>query len=247
MEEAQENSVEKEVATQEAEVQETPQEQVPVTQVEDRQDRNWRQVRQRLADLERENKEKDELLNRALSLTKAQASPMAQDEPEEPDEEYIPKGKVKRLAKKEVEPLQKRVDELEAQLKQRHQQDLISSLRSRYPDFDEVVNPETIALFEEKDPELANTIAELKDPYKIGLQSYKYIKASGLKDEVPGNRRQKEAEKKLEKNAKTVQSPQAFDKRPMAQAFRLTETEKSKLWEEMQQYGSMASSVPSLQ
>ena len=246
MEQAQENSVEKEVATPEAEVQETPQEQAPQPQVDDRQERNWRQVRQRLTDLERENKEKDELLKRALSLQQVQ-TPQVQEEIEEPDEEYISKGKVKRLAKKEVEPLQKRIDDLEAKLAQQKQIELIQGLRSRYPDFDEIVNPETIALFEEKDPELANTIAELKDPYKIGMQSYKYIKALGLKEEVPGNRRQKEAEKKLEKNAKTVQSPQAFDKRPMAQAFRLTETEKSKLWDEMQQYGSMASSVPSLQ
>ena len=246
MEEANENSVIEEVATPKAETQEVQQEQEAPKPVDDKQEKNWRAVRQRLTELERENKEKDELLKRALQMQQAQPMVQAKEEPEDPDEDYIPKGKVKKLARKEVEPIEKRLEELEAKLAQQKQMDLVQSLRSKYPDFDDVVNPETIALFEEKEPELANTIAELKDPYKIGMQSYKFIKASGLIGDVPGKRHAKEAEKKLEKNAKTVQSPQAYDKRPMAQAFRLTEAEKTKLYEEMMQYGNMASSVPEL-
>ena len=53
-------------------------------------------------------------------------------------------------------------------------------------------------------------------------------------------------DQKLDKNAKTVQSPLANDKRPMAQAFKLTENEKSKLQEEMMHYAAFASSVPEL-
>jgi hypothetical protein len=242
MEEAEVNSENQEIATPEAEDQ-TPKEQTQKP-VEDSQEKNWRVVRQRIAQLEKEGRDKDDLLKKALEFQKA-VQPQ-EIEVEEPDDDYIPKGKVKKLAKKEVEPLLKEIDELKSHLAKQRQRELITSLKSRYSDFDDIVNPETIALFETKEPELAETIAEMQDPYKMAIQTYKYIKASNISDELPEKRRQKEAEKKLEKNAKTVQSPLAYDKRPMAQAFRMTESEKTKLWEEMNHYGSLASSVPPL-
>ena len=64
-------------------------------------------------------------------------------------------------------------------------------LNRQYSDFSEVVNPETLSILEEKEPELAATIADLKDPYKIGVQSYKYIKAMGFQ-----NGRQRAEEKR---------------------------------------------------
>lgn len=242
MDEAEINSASQEVAPPEAETH-TPQEQPP-NQANDWQDKNWRVIRQRVneleANLEKERREKEEILKQALASHK-----VAQvDEPEEPDEEYIPKGKVKRLAAREVEPLKKELEDLKKELLVRKQQDLVGSLKHKYPDFDEIVNPETIALFEEKEPELAKSISTMQDPYQMWLMTYKNVKAANVVSDLPEKRHQKEAEKKLEKNAKTMQSPQAIDKRPMAQAFRLTEEEKSKLWQEMNQYGNMASSVP---
>lgn len=77
-------------------------------------------------------------------------------------------------------PLQKRIDELEMQLQQQSQFNRLNSLKGKFSDFDEVVNPETLAILEEQEPELAQTICELKDPYKIGVQSYKYIKALNI-------------------------------------------------------------------
>src|SRR5258706_16401712 len=99
-------------------------------------------------------------------------------------------------------------------------------LNRQYADFSEIVNPETLSLLEEKEPELAQTIADLKDPYKIGVQSYKYIKAMNISQKVPESRRQKEIEKAIDKSEKAVQSPVAFDKRPIAQAFKLTDAMK---------------------
>jgi hypothetical protein len=57
---------------------------------------------------------------------------------------------------------------------------------------------------------------------------------------VPTNRRAKEVEKKIEENSKTVQTPQAFEKRPMAQAFKMTESELAVLYKEMTHYANMA-------
>jgi len=244
MEEAEVNSESQEAAPHEAENQETPKEQQPP--VEDHQERNWKATRQRISDLEKQNREKDELLRKALELQQVHQRPQEVQEEQIDMAEYANYGGVQKVAKKTVEPLEKKVQDLEKQLEAQRQRELFNSLKSEYRDFDDIVNPETIALFEEKKPRLASSIAKLGDPYEMGVQTYEYIKALGIADEVPEKRRQKEAEKKIEKNAKTVQSPLAYDKRPMAQAFRMTESEKSKLWEEMNHFGSMASAVPPL-
>ncbi|OGT44295.1 MAG: hypothetical protein A3F13_02695 [Gammaproteobacteria bacterium RIFCSPHIGHO2_12_FULL_40_19] len=246
------NSASPEVAPQEteqnhAEAQAT--EPVAQREVDSSQDRNWRQFRERQKELERELKRKDEILESVLKMQAANAppKPIEVDELDSiGDDDYVPKGKSKRLVQKELDPLRKKIEELEAQLNHQKQNDQFTRLRRQYSDFDEVVNPETMALLEQQDPELAETIVELKDPYKIGIQTYKYVKAMNLQAKVPDSRRSKEIDQKLEKNTKTVQSPLANEKRPMAQAFKLTEGEKSKLQEEMMHYAAFASSVPEL-
>ena len=206
-----------------------------------RQEENFRNMRRKQNELEQKLKEKDEMLEKVLKMQLDQSNRASAvvEEPEEPDEEFIPKGKVKSLAKKQIAPLEKRLEELESRLEQQKQAAHFDKLKKLYSDFDEVVNPDTLALLEEQDPELAQTIVDLKDPYKIGLQSYKFIKAFNLASKAPDLRHAKEVEKKLEKNAKTVQTPQAFDKRPLAEAYRLTDAEKSKLYEEMIGYARM--------
>lgn len=149
------------------------------------------------------------------------------------DDDFIPKGKVKALARKEATKIASEIVREEQQkfLQQQHQSTFMNRLKSQYSDFAEVVNPETLALLEQKNPELAQTIADSKDAYKIGVQSYNYIKALGLHKENDSPRA-KEIEKKLNSNNKTIQSPQAFNKRPMAQAFN-PDDERKALFEEM--------------
>lgn len=201
---------------------------------------NFRNMRRKQEDLERKLKEKDEMIERVLKMQLDQKSqPNVVEEPEEPDEEFIPKGKVKSLAKKQMAPLEKRLAELESKLEQQKQTQYFDKLKKQYSDFDEIVNPETLSILEEKDPELAQTIIDLKDPYKIGLQSYKFIKAMNLASGVPDARHAKEVEKKLEKNAKAVQTPQAYDKRPLAEAYRMTDADRNKLYEEMMGFARM--------
>lgn len=203
------------------------------------QDRNWRQMRQRQKEMEWELKQKDELLNKVLQAQQPQAvQPIA--EVEEPDEEFVPAGKVKGIARKAVQPLEKKIQELENKLAQQDQQKLIQGLRSQYSDFDDVVNVDTLEILEKQEPELAATIAQFKDPYKMGLHSYKYIKALGLADKVPDARHKKEVIQKLEKNAKAVQSPTAYDKRPIAQAYVSTQADNKRIYEEMMGYAAKA-------
>jgi len=202
--------------------------------------RDWRTMRQRQKEMEMELQQKNEMLNRFMQMHQPQA-PQAVVEPEEPDEEYVPAGKVKGIAKRTMQPLEKKIQDLENKIAQQEQQKLLQSLRTSYSDFDDVVNVETLEMLEKIEPELAATIAQFKDPYKMGLQSYKYIKALGLKDKLPDARHSKETIQKMEKNAKAVQSPMAYDKRPMAQAFKSTQADKTRLYEEMMHFAGKSS------
>src|SRR3990167_2633271 len=241
MDEILDNAAE-EVVTQENVVQETVEKLQEDQPKETRQDRNWRELNRVKEDLERKARMQDEMIERLLKAN-PQPQVVEKDEFDEiSDEEFIPKGKVKGLVKREAERIAETIAkrEYEKLMKQQEQAQFMHKLQRQYSDFNEVVNPETLSLFEEQEPELAQTIADSKDPYKIGVQSYKYIKAMNLTAKIPEARRSKEVDQKLEKNAKSVQSPMAYDKRPMAQAFKLTEAEKSKLYEEMTMYAGQA-------
>lgn len=213
--------------------------------VEIKEDRNWPEMRRNYQELKQLAKAQAEQLEQ---LRLAQVAKQEPDEMESiADGEYIDKGKIKKLVSREVERVKAEARrEAEKVLQEQEKSQFMQRLKGQYKDFDEIVNSETLALLEQQDPELAVSIAELQDPYKIGMQSYKFIKAMNLAEKVPSTRRAREVEKKIEQNEKTVQSPQAYDKRPMAQAFRMTDAEKSKLYEEMLQYASMAGSVPEL-
>jgi hypothetical protein len=200
---------------------------------EDWQERNWREMRRSHDELKQIARSQAEVIEQL----KQQLTPKEVDEFEDiADDDYLPVGKVKQLVEKKARAIVQA--ETQKILQQREQANFLDKLKKQYGDFDDIVNQETLAILEKQDPDLAETIAGLQDPYKIGLQSYKYIKALGIADKVPQARRVAEVEKKLEKNAKTIQSPQAYDKRPMAQAFKTTDAERAAIYKEMMEYAS---------
>ena len=244
-----ENSVTPEVAPPETQVNheiEEHSEPTIVQEQESAQEKNWKAMRKRQDDLERELRKKEEMLEKFMTMSLEKQKPVVHEEPEEPDDEFIPKGKVKSVAKRAVEPLEQRIKDLESRLESQRQQDLMSSLKSKYADFDEVVNAESLALLEQTEPELAQTIVSSGDPYKMGVTAYKFLKATQDPAKLAQKSHSKEIDRKIAKNEKTIQSPLAYDKRPMAQAFKLTQEEKDKLFEEMTGYARMASSVPEM-
>jgi hypothetical protein len=247
MDEVQEdNAVAQVVPDQQTENHDSEQQSIQVKAEEDRQERNWKAVRERQKELERELKMQREMNEKLLAIASQTAPKHVEvDEFDQiGDDEYISKGKVNALVHKKAAKIAEDIAQrkVEEAFKQREQANFLDNLKRKYSDFDDVVNADSLALLENNDPELAQTIADLKDPYKMGVQSYKYIKALGLSEKVPEARRAKEIEKKLEKNAKTIPSPQAFDKRPMAQAFVLTDAEKTELYKEMMGFASQAGS-----
>lgn len=208
---------------------------------EEAKERDWRAVRQRQKEMEYQLRQKDEVIERMLRAQPQQPIQKVED-PEIPDDEPIVAGMAKGIAKKTIQPLERKIQDLELKLARQEQDKQFSSLRSKYSDFDDVVNVETLELLEKQEPELAASIAKL-DQYTMALQSYKYIKALNLVANVPEARRSKEVINKMEKNAKAVQSPQAYDKRPMAQAYKLTQADQTKIYEEMMHYASKASGL----
>lgn len=213
-------------------------------------DRNWKAMRIKNADLERKLKEREEMIDKFMQM-----QIVNQPQKQEIDEldsigaaEFIPKGTVEKLVEKKAQKYAGEIAkrEVENYFQKQNESQFLDRLHAKYNDFAEVVNPETLSLLEEREPELAKTIADLKDPYKIGVQTYKYIKAIGLVEKAPESRRQKEVEKALEKSDKAVTSPAAFDKRPIAQAFKLTDAMKKDLYREMMGYAASASGVPEM-
>jgi hypothetical protein len=216
---------------------------------EDRQERNWRRMSQKQNELEQKLKDKEQMLEKFMLAQMSASAPKEVDELDKiSDDEFIPKGQVHKLIRKEAQKIASEIakEENEKFLKNQRESQFKDTLKRQFSDFDEIVNPDTLAILDQQDPELARTISDLGDPYKIGLQCYKYIKAMNLSAKVPESRRAKEVEKKLEQNAKTVQTPQAYEKRPMAQAFKMTDSEKNKLYEEMNACARLAGSVPEM-
>jgi len=246
------NSEVQEVAPQEQnqvhEVNETQKVQEPVN------NQHLKAMRLKNAELERELKQLRDMQMQIMQAQIGNAAPVKQEVDEFDkigDEEFIPLGKVKKLAEKSGQKVLKNAEELvrkevESYLKKQEQSQFMDRLSRQYSDFSEVVNPETLSILEEKEPELAATIADLKDPYKIGVQSYKYIKAMGLSQSAKEAKREKEIDKAIDKSNKAVASPMSYDKRPIAQAFQLTDAMKKDLYREMHGYAARASSVPEM-
>jgi hypothetical protein len=205
---------------------------------------HFKRLEQSKRELERELRFQKELNERLLKQPTQTPAPVQEvDEFDAiPDDDFIPKGKVTALIQKQAHRIAEQVAKKEQEkfLKQQHEATFLSRLKGQFSDFSEVVNPETLALLDETNPELAKTIVESNDPYKIGLQSYNFIKALNLHTSTTDSRKGKEVDRKLAANAKTVQSPQVFAKRPMAQAFQQTKEELRALNEEMNRYASQA-------
>ena len=222
-----------------------PQEQQPsevVKKAEDKQEFNWKELRRVKAEQDAKLKAQEELIDRLLQAKAPEPKAQEVDEFDTlADDDFLTKKQLeKRIAKQAELIAERKYQEMRARDEQAQ---FLSKLKSKFSDFDTVVNPDTIAYLEQSEPELAESIAALKDPYKMGIQTYKFLKNMNIQSVTEDKRHAKEVDKKLSKAEKTVQSPQAFDKRPMAQAFQISQRERDMLYEEMMLAARQAGSV----
>ena len=222
------------------------QSQVKSQELPDQQNKSWiKKLRRDRDELTRKTQMQEELIKQLMTV---QQQPQAKSSTDEEDiyhkvqqQEYVAGTDVVKALHKQKEEFNRELAELKKASEDQRRNSLFQDLKRELPDFEDVVNPDTLALLDETYPRLAQAIAKNKDPYDASVLAYETIKAKGLIDQVPDARRAKEVEKKLEQSKKTVQSPQSFSQRPMAQAFRMPETKKEKeaLWAETLKYANM--------
>lgn len=248
MEEVENKSVpNEEIAAPETQpVQEIQVEAAVKTEESDKQERNWKELRRAKDELEKKSRMQDEIIQKLMSQSLQQTP--AQFQPQEEDidallqqEEYPSGDKVVKALKKTRAEIARDLQQLREEQAKLHRTARLSDLKRKYSDFDDVVTPENLAIIEETDPDSAEIMAKTKDPYDIAVLSYKWIKAHNIVEKTSGNKRAKEIDEKLEQNKKTVQTPQAFEKRPMAQAFKAPDKEEQKrLFAEMHHYANQS-------
>lgn len=236
-----ENQVEEvvEEAVEQTEHEETPVEEEPKVvepkkEEEDIAEKNFRNLRKAKEQLE---EEKEQLMEYIKTLK--QNVPPA---PPEEDLEFTI-GDDDFAEGKHISKVNKRIKKLEQQLLQSQavsQEIAIENrLKTQYPDFEKVVNPETLKQLREIDPELSDIIYSGQDLYKKALTAYRSIKRYGIAgSEI--NTMNKEAVKNNNSKPRPLASvsPQRGDS-PISRvnAFEngLTEELKTQLLKEMQE------------
>lgn len=235
-EEQTQNSAEAEVATQDQVQQhvEDSNNTQSHAQEDELKDRNWRQARQKMKDQEAMLKAQQQLIEQ-LRYGNA---PQKSDEPLD-ESGYLNAGKTRDLISREAEKIAEA--KIKEALAKSEQSRFHERLKVKYSDFDDVVNPESLALLEDENPDFADAVSSISDPYKQGIQVYNYLKSSNLIDKLPSRKRKKEVDQKIRKNESTVASPAQYDQRPMAQAFNMAQEDSSKLYKEMMSYAAQTS------
>lgn len=197
---------------------------------------NFAQIRKQLQERDEHLKERDqyikslkeqmdELKHEVMSTKRPK-----EEEPEISDDDFLTKKQALHFAEQIAD---KKYSERMAQYEQ---QNFKTRAQQTYKDFDEVVTPENLQRLESEMPEIASLIAESRDNYKMACGAYKAIKKlqreSDPKKEIEANKAA------LENNKKEPLAAAAVDRRPIAQATRLSDKDYQKLWEEMQYYAS---------
>lgn len=162
----------------------------------DDQDRNWREARRKMQELEEKTREQEKLIQR---LT-APKSEKEDDELEKlGDEDIVTKAQARKLAAKMAEEIAQKV------IKQREASTVDERLQLKYPDFAQVVTKENIELLKETEPELAESLGYNPDPFKQGVAVYKLLKKAGIGvEEVMAKIPPKEKEKAIQNSQKPV-------------------------------------------
>lgn len=229
---------------------ESAQDQSYQAEAQAKQNHAWAAMRKRNEELERRVAVQEEVLKYASGQqVQHQTAPEEDILDQLQREEYVPGDKVAKAIKNERAQFDRRLQEIERRYQTVQDSSILAEVKRDHPDFDDVVNPDTLALLKEIDPRRAIALENTPDPYVREATRYDIIKARGLADQVPGAKRAKAVDKQLEQNKKVVQSPQVYDKRPMAKAFEYSRMDKDAqeaLRNEMYHYGSMAHGVPNI-
>lgn len=170
------------------------------------QDRNWRAMRERVEQLQREaekerskREEYEQLIYQQLSQQQKQPEPQEVDEfADMSADDWMTYEQSKRLSQKLAEKTAR--DAVEKALAEdrakRAEQDLPVKLRTQFQDFDAIVTEDNVKQLKELEPEVALALSQIGDKYAQAVAAYKYIKKF-----VPDGSKSSEYKERVEKNA----------------------------------------------
>lgn len=158
---------------------------------------NWAEARRKMQELEKQNRE---LAEQVQKINKGPS----------PEEDYgiaddaLAEGR-------HLKELRKELSELKSVLKQKEISSIDDRLAMKFSDFKEIVNEDNLKTLIQTEPELAESVLTLKDdPYKQGIAAYKLMKRVGIgsqdKADPERERALKNSQKPVSVNAVTKQS-----------------------------------------
>jgi hypothetical protein len=231
MSEVEETVVEEGIATPEAEALnaqlDTETHQEPVTPEENPQDRNWRQVRDRIEELERSN---SQLTNAVKQQhVKPVMDEVIPDWAGVDDEDLLTKKQTMGVAEKVA------AEAVRKALQKREYDQAPKLIEDEMKDYSSVVTPENVERLKQTNPRLAASLGDVKDPYAQGALAYSYIKSQGIykESDEAGNRQRALANAKKPLPVSAAKPSNALES-ANAYANGLTPEVKKQLFAEMQ-------------
>lgn len=184
--------------------------------------------------IRRLREDKERLQREVDDLRRSMVSTQPQQEEDDLDlgADQFAEGKHLRKVRQENKQLRQEMSRLEGVV-------IETRLKTQFPDFNKVVNEDTIARLREEHPEIAATLATTTDKYSQAASAYKFIRSMGIYQETafqPDKQRvQSNVNKPRPSNAAISQG-----NTPLAQANAfasnsMSHEEKLRLWQEMQQ------------
>lgn len=215
---------------------------------ESEQDRNWRAMREKVDQLQRETEkerakreEYEEILYKKLLQSNTPEAPPEVDEfADIQSDDWLTKEQSQRLAEKLAEKKAKEIvaKALEEERNRRSEEELPTRLSTQFSDFNAVVTDENVKQLKELEPEVAQALSLIGDKYAQAVAAYKYIKKFVPRAEEVSNYKKKVEENSSKPGTLSSQSS-ALSK---AHNFErgLTPELKKQLYREMQEASKKA-------
>lgn len=146
---------------------------------------NWREARKKIDELERRLEDRDEMIEQLMHQSKT--APQASQEDDElsklSEEDLITVRQAKKINANIAREVAEEV------VRQKEAASAEERLKSKFPDFYDVVTKENLNILEKQDPELALSIYSMsKTPYEQAVAAYKLLKKT-IVDGDPVNKR----------------------------------------------------------
>jgi hypothetical protein len=185
------------------------------------QEYNWGEARRKMQDLERKSQdlerksqEQDELIRRLQTPKHVEED----DLKNLTDDDIVTVSQAKRLATDII--------------RQREMSTLEDRLQSKFHDFQDVVSRDSIEDLRRQEPELAASLASMKDPYQQAIAAYKLIKRVGGRDQMTLEQKKATENRSKPQSVNTITKNSAIGNAHMFENG-LTKELKAQLYKEM--------------